>query len=173
MRASIGAIRRSSAHQFGTKHMLIWAAAMAPLLVVARGMEFLIFSDLDYSTTFQSVWLSLGIATLNLVAIWAVLGSGPRPLRIAALIMLPLVLALGVERYADSLHPGLGQSWTTLTFMLEKWEANGHLGCGSTPSFWPRCCCFCAPPVTASCAATAVPRMRLNSQCVFEFAARF
>jgi hypothetical protein len=100
--------------------MLIWAAAMAPLLVVARGMEFLIFSDLDYSTTFQSVWLSLAIATLNLLAIWAVLGSGPWPLRIAALIILPYALSLGVERYADSLHPGLGRSWTTLTYMLRE-----------------------------------------------------
>jgi len=119
-----GTIERSSAHQFGTRHMLIWAAAMAPLLVVARGMEFLIFSDLNASTAFQSIWLALAIATLNLLAIWAILGSGPWPLRIGALIVLPDALSLGVERYADSLHPGLGRTWTTLTFMLR--EMRGH-----------------------------------------------
>ncbi|HEX2475901.1 MAG TPA: hypothetical protein VHK01_14215 [Lacipirellulaceae bacterium] len=116
--------KRSTSHQFGTRHMLIWAAAMAPLLVVARGMEFLIFSDLNASTAFHSVLLALGIATLNLVAIWAVLGSGPWPVRLAALIAFPLALALVVERYTVSLRPGIGQSWEAFWFMLHNMEGN-------------------------------------------------
>jgi hypothetical protein len=118
--ANIRATQRSSVHQFGTKHMLVWAAAMAPLFIVARGLEFLIFSDLNASTAFQSIWLSLAIATLNLLAIWAVHGSGAWPIRIAALILLPYALSLGVERYANSLYPGLGRSWTALTYMLRE-----------------------------------------------------
>lgn len=102
--------------------MLIWAAAIGPVLLVARGMEFAIFSDLDASSAFQSIWLSLSIATLNLVVIWVVLGAGPWPIRIAALMLIPLVLSFAVERYADSIRPRIGQPWTSLSRLLRNMD---------------------------------------------------
>jgi hypothetical protein len=118
----VGPGRSTSAHQFGTKHMLIWAAAIGPVLIVARGMEFLIFRELDVAITFHSALLSLVIATLNLLAIWSVLGAGPWPLRVTALLLLPFLLSIVVERYAIFLRPGIGQTWTPFSRMLQNMQ---------------------------------------------------
>jgi hypothetical protein len=116
--------RNTSVHQFGTKHMLIWAAAIGPVLIVARGLEFLIFRELNVAITFHSALLSLIIATLNLLAIWSVLGAGPWPLRAASLMLLPFILSIVVERYAVFLRPGIGQTWTPFSRMLRSMEGS-------------------------------------------------
>ena len=62
-------------HQFGLKHMMIWAAAMVPILLVLRGFNFLVLKRLGGPDLFPLVLVAVAIATVNLLAIWAVLGQ--------------------------------------------------------------------------------------------------
>ena len=68
--------------QFGIRHMLIWAAAIAPLLIVARGVEYFMFASLGGKGALPGVLISLCIAITALTAIWSVLGGGPWFVRI-------------------------------------------------------------------------------------------
>jgi hypothetical protein len=97
--------------QFGTKHMLIWAAAIAPLLLVARGADYLVFANLDRQSIFPAIVLSLTLAIVSLIAIWAVLGAGPLPIRVAILLFVPPVLAFGLNLFGAALRPPPGAPW--------------------------------------------------------------
>lgn len=88
-------------YQFGVKHMMFWAAAMVPILLVGRGLDFLVLKSLGEFGTFQIVLLALCVATANLTAIWTILGSGALVLRLIALFAIPLVLAAGVNLYLE------------------------------------------------------------------------
>jgi hypothetical protein len=101
----------SQANQFGIKHMLIWSAAAAPLLLVVRGIDLLVFADLDGTAAFHATCLSIALAATNLISIWAVLGSGFLVARMAGVLALPIVFAIGLERYADQIRPPLGVPW--------------------------------------------------------------
>ena len=123
------ALDSKQSHQFGLKHMLIWAAAMAPVLLVARGVDVLIFADLDASTVFRATLLSVALATVNLAAIWAVLGTGIWPLRIAALLLMPLALAEGLEFYTAIIRPPLNTPWprSPLTYLFINMEEHWRI----------------------------------------------
>jgi hypothetical protein len=103
--------------QFGMKHMLIWFTVSGPLLLLIRGL------DLKGTTVFPAALLSVSIATVNLLAIWAVLGSGYWVLRFAALIGIPLAIALGMSKYSAYLiaantitrRNAMGLTWTDWT----------------------------------------------------------
>ena len=99
------------AHQFGVKHMLIWAAAIAPLLLVARGMDVLILTNLDVPNAFHAALLAVSMATVNLIAIWTVLGSGLWFARVATLLVVPLAFSIGLEGYTSFLRPPIGTRW--------------------------------------------------------------
>jgi hypothetical protein len=94
-RASLGT------HQFGLRHMLIWATVLGPILLVARGLDFVLLKRLGAPDLFPFVLLALGVATVNLLAIWTVLGDGRFALRVAALLAIPLLLAFGIGRYLE------------------------------------------------------------------------
>jgi hypothetical protein len=94
------------AHQFGVKHMLIWAAAVAPLLVVARGLDYYYLTVLDRQSIFPAVLLASCFASVNLIATWAILGAGLWPLRVATLIVFPLLVAAGLEGYSAYYRQG-------------------------------------------------------------------
>jgi len=79
-------------YQFGTRHMLIWATAIAPLLLVARGLSF-VFVDLFVAqSVLPAVVLVVSLATVCLIAIWAVLGSGRLAVCVAVLLLIPPAL---------------------------------------------------------------------------------
>jgi hypothetical protein len=86
-------------HQFGLKHLLLWAAALAPILLVARGLDFLLVKRLGGPDLFPFMLVALGIACVNLIAIWAVIGHGPVVARLAALLVVPYLLAMGLSQY--------------------------------------------------------------------------
>ena len=89
-------------YQFGVKHMMFWAVAMVPLLLVGRGLDFLVLKSLGTPGTFEAVLLALVVAATNLTVIWAILGSGGALiLRLIVLISVPLVLAAGVNQYVE------------------------------------------------------------------------
>ena len=96
-------------NQFGIKHMLIWAAALAPVLLVARGIDVLILAGLNAPNIFHATLLSLSFATVNLVPIWTVLGSGLWFPRIAALFVIPIALSIGLRSYTTFVRSPIAQ----------------------------------------------------------------
>jgi hypothetical protein len=92
-----GTSAKSPTYQFGMKHMLIWFTVSGPLLLLLRSL------DLKGTTVFPAALLSVSIATVNLLAIWAILGSGYWAIRFAALICIPFVIALGMTAYSGYL----------------------------------------------------------------------
>jgi hypothetical protein len=87
------------ANQFGLKHMLIWATALVPILLVLRGADFLVLKRLGGPDIFSLAITAIVLATVNLVAIWAVLGRGHWLLQLATLLVIPYFLAEGLRRY--------------------------------------------------------------------------
>jgi hypothetical protein len=100
-RATLGASDGESfgIHQFGLKHLLFWATALAPILLIARGLDFLLFKRLGGPDLFPFVLVALSIACVNLIAIWAVLGHGRISARLVALLVIPYLLAIGLSQY--------------------------------------------------------------------------
>jgi hypothetical protein len=73
---TVGDPVRLERHQFGIKHMMIWATALVPILLVARGFDFFVLSRLGGPDLFPLLVVALVIASVNLIAIWSVLGRG-------------------------------------------------------------------------------------------------
>jgi hypothetical protein len=83
--------------QFGMKHMLIWLTVTGPLVLVSREIDF------DGESIFPALLVAISAATINLIAIWAVLGSGFWPLRILACLLVPYAIGVGLETYSLNL----------------------------------------------------------------------
>lgn len=81
-------------YQFGVKHMLIWITVTGPLLLFIRGL------DLGERGFFTAAVLAIALSTVNLLAIWAVLGEGHWLLRLASLLAAPPLIALGMSYYS-------------------------------------------------------------------------
>jgi hypothetical protein len=81
-------------YQFGMKHILIWMTVSGPLLLFVRALDF------DGKTVFPLALLSMSVATVNLIAIWAVLGGGFWFIRLAALFVIPYLIAWGLTSYS-------------------------------------------------------------------------
>lgn len=91
-------------HQFGLKHLLLWATALALLLVVLRSVTLPFFGRIGWMSVFSLALLSICVAAVNLIAIWAVLGHGPMFPRLAALVAVPFLLALAMVRFINYLE---------------------------------------------------------------------
>jgi hypothetical protein len=89
------------AHQFGLKHLLIWSAALVPILLLARGLDFVVFKRLGAPLLFSFVVFAIGIAAANLLTVWTVLGNGRLGLRLAAVLAVPWLLAIGMELFLE------------------------------------------------------------------------
>jgi hypothetical protein len=81
-------------YQFGVKHMLIWLTVTGPLLLFVRGL------DLAERGFFTAAVLAVALSTVNLLAIWAVLGEGHWLIRLASLVAAPPLIALGMSYYS-------------------------------------------------------------------------
>jgi hypothetical protein len=119
-------------YQFGLKHMLIWLTVTGPLLLVVRSLDF------GGRGLYPAALLAVSVATVNLIAIWAVLGGGYWIIRVASLIGAPLLIAEGMKYYSVylksyslslsiSLKPG-GRNWYgtiawALAEMKDLWTA--------------------------------------------------
>ncbi len=97
--------------QFGTKHLLIWATALSLLLLVARGLDLYIFAALDAKSIFPAGALSISLAALNLIVIWAILGSGGWLFRVSLLVLVPYSLGIALRSLAALYHPPLYVPW--------------------------------------------------------------
>lgn len=96
--------------QFGVRHLLIWSAAIAPLLIVTRGIEYVTYRSLGVQSALPALLIALSLAIVAFTAIWAVLGAARWFVRIGALIAVPGLLAFGLEQYWGYVKPP-GWSW--------------------------------------------------------------
>jgi len=98
-------------YQFGVKHMLIWLTVAGPLLLFIRGL------DLGNRGFFTAAVLAVALSTVNLLAIWAVLGEGHWLIQLASLIAAPPLIAIGMTYYSGYLKAvalrvrPAGQNW--------------------------------------------------------------
>lgn len=93
-RSHAGGPGKRPSYQFGMKHMLIWFTVSGPLLLLVRSFDF------EGTAVFPAALLSVTVATVNLIAIWAVLGSGHWSIRALSLIGIPGLLAIGMSYYS-------------------------------------------------------------------------
>jgi hypothetical protein len=106
-------------YQFGLKHMLIWLTVTGPLLLVIRGLDF------EGANAFPAALLALSVSTVNLIAIWAVLGGGYWPIRIASLVGVPFLIAQGMDYYSAYLKSNVLNPWDdygTIAWTLREME---------------------------------------------------
>jgi hypothetical protein len=113
-------------YQFGVKHMLIWLTVAGPLLLFVRSLEF------GGRGLYPAALVAVSVATVNLIAIWAVLGGGYWIIRVASLLGVPFVIAKGMINYSvylksssSSSKPGgwYGTISWTLADMKDLWTA--------------------------------------------------
>jgi hypothetical protein len=112
-------------YQFGMKHMLIWFTVSGPLLLFIRSI------DIGGRGIFPGALLAVSVATVNLLAIWAVLGAGYRIVRFAAVLAIPFLIALGMSYYSAYLKSsvktptGIWPPWYrygTMTWVIGEME---------------------------------------------------
>jgi hypothetical protein len=97
--------------QFGLKHMLIWATALVPILRVMRGLDFFVLKRLGAPDIFSFALVAMVMAAVNLIAIWSVLGQGHWMLRLAALLAVPYLLAVGTSMYVQYIESTYRTTW--------------------------------------------------------------
>ena len=107
-------------YQFSMKHMLIWFTVSGPLLLFVRGIDF------GGRGMFPAALLAVSVATVNLIAIWAVLGAGYWIIRVASLLAIPFLIALGMSHYSaylKSTSTGLWyQHYGTIAWVIGEME---------------------------------------------------
>ena len=106
--------------------MLIWAAAIAPLLIVMRGVEFFMFAGLGGKGALPGVLISLCLAITALTAIWSVLGGSPWFVRIPVLVVMPCLLAYGLETYARHIRTPAWSRWSSGIILNLLWSMHGR-----------------------------------------------
>ena len=77
---------RGQVFRFGVKHMLVWTAALAPLMVVLRGLEMISLRRVGMVDVYPAGLICGCIALITLAAIWLTLGSGMFALRVVGFI---------------------------------------------------------------------------------------
>ena len=97
--------------QFGLKHMLLWATALVPILLVMRGLDFFVLKRLGTTDSFSFALVAMVMAAVNLIAIWSVLGQGHWTLRLAALLAVPYLLAVGTSMYLQYIEWTYRTTW--------------------------------------------------------------
>jgi hypothetical protein len=106
-----------AANQFGIKHMLVWATAIVPLLLLVRGLDFFLLGAIsDGESAFGAVAVGVSLATVNLIAIWSVLGAGLWIVRIVLLLVIPPALAAALTYYSTYLHTTYG-NWPNVPIL--------------------------------------------------------
>lgn len=78
--------------QFGIAHMLVWTAALVPVLVFVRGLDLVLVPDLGWQVVLRIVSLGGCLAVVSLVAVWVALGKGSLPARLVVLAAGPPVV---------------------------------------------------------------------------------
>jgi hypothetical protein len=87
----------SDRSQFGTRHLLLWAAAMSPFLIMTKGANYQeIYAYLKYDVLL-AVLISSCIASVVFIGTWVALGKLRWPLRVLAMIATTMLTAFALE----------------------------------------------------------------------------
>jgi hypothetical protein len=105
--------------QFGVKHMLIWMTLTGPLVLAAQSI------NLPRHPIFSDILFAISTATVSLIAIWAVLGSGFWPVRVFCLFTIPFAVGKGLTVYSSYLKQIKSQG-NTLAFSIEQVQIRMH-----------------------------------------------
>jgi hypothetical protein len=87
-------------NQFGVKHMLAWATAIVPILLVARRLDGMFLSILGQGGASAAVCLAVCVAAIDLAALWLALGRGLFILRTLAFLAVPFLAVIGLTYYS-------------------------------------------------------------------------
>lgn len=93
--------RERTVVQFGMKHMLLWATALAPLMLAVRGFDVAVFQQLGLVDARPAATIALWTALVILAAIWLAVGQGMIALRITAMAL--AVAAAGTGMFVQSM----------------------------------------------------------------------
>jgi hypothetical protein len=108
--------------QFGTKHLLVWATAIVPVLLVARGMDLISIRVLREGGVLSAGLVAASLAAADLIAISAALGSRGTVWRLTALFVVPPVFGLLFEAYTRYLYSTYRFLWSSpplIHFLIE------------------------------------------------------
>jgi hypothetical protein len=80
-----------------------------PVLLVVRGIDFLVLAIVGQGSMFASAVLVACLATVNLIAMWTVLGRDLWLVRLAVILATPLLIAPALGFYAGILETQYGR----------------------------------------------------------------
>jgi hypothetical protein len=92
--------------QFGIRDVLLWTAALAPLLVVMRGVDWLAYRKLGQADVYPAALISAAAALATLATIWLTLGAGA--------LLWRIVFFTGVIAASGFVIQAHGTYWETL-----------------------------------------------------------
>ncbi len=78
--------------QFSIGHMLLWMAALVPVLLLAQGLDLWFLRHVFLRDWLGIVWIALGLGVVSLIALWAALGGRPAAIRIGTLALVPALV---------------------------------------------------------------------------------
>jgi hypothetical protein len=88
-------------HQFSLKHLLVWMAAMVPLLIIFRSFDSFVLQRLGGPDLFGLALVATIVACANLISVWGTLGTGFLLARVIAVLLVPYLLAVGLVTYLE------------------------------------------------------------------------
>ena len=89
--------RDSSAAQFSLSHLLVWTAALAPLLLLLQAIKYTIPGWLEWRQWLLISVEGLLLAPVSLVALWAALGAGRRWPKVFVLAAMAAAMATALQ----------------------------------------------------------------------------
>ncbi len=114
--------------QFGVKHMLVWTTALAPLLLVVRGVDVYIVRQLGLADLYPGALVSVSTALVTLATIWLSLGQGAVVLRIVGYVVVVAIASLGLQWQSDQWLAAYRGNWNFRGVMALAIEMGGsHL----------------------------------------------
>ncbi len=93
--------RERTVVQFGMQHMLLWATALAPLMLAVRGFDVAVFQQLGLVDARPAAAISLWTALVILAAIWLAVGQGMIALHVTVIAF--AIAAAGTGMFVQSM----------------------------------------------------------------------
>jgi hypothetical protein len=92
--------------QFGIRDVLLWTTALAPLLVVLRGLDWFVYRRLGIVDIYPAALIGVGATLTTLATIWLTLGAGA--------LLWRIVFFAGVIAVSGIVLQAYGANWQTL-----------------------------------------------------------
>lgn len=93
--------------QFSVQDLLLWTTLLAPLVLIAKGLDVVLFSHLTMGDIYPLVFLAIFLALTSILSIWVSLGTGSTVIRILVVLAGSLLMGLALHYQAHSWHTQL------------------------------------------------------------------